>query len=338
MQSLSLISLFVGALLLLLGAGYGYFIYAPKPLLLPLSATIREAAIRVGQRSRTYLAYVPVNLPPNPGLVLVLHGSNIDGKTIRAWTGYAFDELADRYGFIVLYPDGYKQNWNDCRINAPFPANKENIDDVGFMRALVGQFQTEQGVDPAKVFAFGYSNGGQMAFRLALEEPRFVAAVTAIGANLPTPDNFACTGSGPTARVMLVNGTADPIMPYEGGEVTLFGFASRGMALSARATAEYFAERNGSTSVPVAVPDIVQTGRGSLPVSQLIWTRAAQSGEDPSQAGQSMVELYTVAGGGHVVPQGKFRFPRINGKTATNLDTPAIAVAFFGLMHERFPQ
>ncbi|MBC8156470.1 MAG: dienelactone hydrolase family protein [Bacteroidetes bacterium] len=264
-------------------------------------------------------------------MILVLHGSNIDGKTIRTWTGYGFDELADRYGFIVLYPDGYKQNWNDCRINAPFPANKENIDDVGFMRALVEQFQTEQGVDPAKVFAFGYSNGGQMVFRLALEELRIVAAVTAIGANLPTPDNFACAGHSPTARVMLVNGTADPIMPYEGGEVTLFGFASRGTALSARATAEYFAERNGLTSAPVAAPGNAQTGNGHLPVSQLIWIGAA-----PSQAGQSIVELYTVKGGGHVVPQPKFRFPRINGKTATNLDTPAVAVAFFGLMHERF--
>ena len=51
--------------------------------------------------------------------------------------------MADRHGFIVLYPDGYKNNWNDCRKDAPFAANKENVDDVGFLRALVEQYRRE---------------------------------------------------------------------------------------------------------------------------------------------------------------------------------------------------
>ncbi len=259
--------------------------------------------------------------------MLVLHGSNIDGSIMRMWTGYTFDELADRYGFIVLYPDGYRKNWNDCRIDAPFPAKKENIDDVGFMRALVERFHTEQAIEPAKIYAFGYSNGGQMALRLAMEEPRLVAAVTAIGANLPTPDNFACAEQGPTARIMLVSGTADPIMLYEGGEVTLFGYTSRGTALSAQATAGYFAGRNGVTSAPVTITLTAETGSGALPVTRSVWLNVTRSGVTE----YSVVELYTVQGGGHVVPQERFRFPRINGLTATNLDTPAVAVTFFGL-------
>ncbi len=326
----------IGLLAVLLGAAYLYFIYSPALSAPVLSAPIEQHTIQVGDRFRTYLAYVPAKLPPRPGLILVLHGSNINGNTIRTWTAYEFDKLADRYGFIVLYPDGYKQNWNDCRINAPFLAKQENIDDVGFMRALVERFQTCQSVDSTKIYAFGYSNGGQMALRLAIEEPRLVAAVTAIGANLPTPDNFSCGGQGPTARIMLVNGTADPIMPFKGGEVTLFGFASRGTVLSARATATYFATRNGLLGAPVATTFTAQPNARGLPISQLSWSIAARShsvrsGTTQTQARQSMVELYIVEGGGHVVPPPTFRFPRINGRTATNLDTPAVAVTFFGL-------
>ncbi|MFD2937336.1 hypothetical protein [Spirosoma flavum] len=117
------------------------------------------------------------------------------------------------------------------------------------------------------------------------------------------------------------SGTADSIMPYNGGEVTLFGFASRGMALSAHATAEYFASRNGIAQNPVSQRLIHSEGPGTLPVDKHSWLRAKQP----------VVELYTVKGGGHVVPQAYFRFPRLNGPTATNVDTPTQAIAFFGL-------
>lgn len=324
----------LGVLVLLLGAAYGYFAYSPAPDVPTLSASVQERTLQAGGRTRTYLAYVPAKLPPNPALVLVLHGSNSDGAAIRRWTGYEFDEMADRHGFIVLYPNGYKQNWNDCRTNTTFPAKKENIDDMGFMRALVEQFRNIHGVDRSNVYAFGYSNGGQMAFRMAIEEPRLVAAVTAVGANLPTPDNFACGGQGSTARVMLVSGTADPIMPYKGGVVTLFGFASRGAVLSARATAGYFAERNGLTQRPVSQTIESTTGTNALPVERLTWSSATRPSATRPDTAQLMVAWYTVTGGGHVVPQPRFRFPRLNGPTAINLDTPAQAVAFFGLTHE----
>ena len=208
-----------------------------------LSAAIQPVTIQVGGRERSYLAYVPARQPT--ALVLVLHGAGSDGAQMRQWTGYELDELADRLGLVILYPDGYKGNWNDCRRDATFPAKKENIDDVGFMRALVAHYQAAYPLAPHQVFAFGYSNGGQLAFRLAIEEPRLVRAVAAAGANLPTPASCSCALEGPTARVLLVSGTKDPISPYNGGEVTLFGLSSRGRCLSAQATAAEFARRNG---------------------------------------------------------------------------------------------
>lgn len=317
----------LGVLVLLLSVAYGYFVYSPAPNVPNLSASIQEHNIQVGGRTRMFLAYVPAKLPSNPALVLVLHGSLIDGKTIRTWTGYKIDEMADRHGFIVLYPDGYKNNWNDCRKDAPFAAKKENVDDVGFLRALVERYKNANGVDSAKVFAFGYSNGGQMAFRLATEQPRFVAAIAAVAANLPIKESFSCDWRGPTPPVMLVSNTADGIVPYDGGEVKLFG-TSHGMVISARATAWHFAERNSLTTSPVSEKIDSTAGSSPLPVKRLTWMRA----------GRPVVDWYTVTGGGHVVPQPRFQFGRINGPTATNLDTPARAVAFFGLTNPSSPR
>ena len=97
--------------------------------------------------------------------MIVLHGSGMDGARMRLCTGYEFDCLADQHGFVVIYPDGYRHNWNDCRKYATFPAKRENIDDMGFIRTLIARASIEQAIDEQQVYAFGYSNGGQPSRR-----------------------------------------------------------------------------------------------------------------------------------------------------------------------------
>jgi polyhydroxybutyrate depolymerase len=234
------------------------------------------------------------------------------------------DRLADQRGFVVVYPNGYRRNWNDCRKNATFPAKRENIDDMSFIRALIARVTVERAIDERRVYAFGYSNGGHMTFRLAMEAPDEIAAVTAVAASLPMPDDSSCPQQGRTSRVMLVNGTTDPINPYRGGIVTLFGFASRGFVMSSLASAQNFAQRNEITSPPV---------RGKLPkgfsddptsVETLTW----QANGEPVSC------LYTVRGGGHVIPQQAYRFPRLLGKTTSVLNAPRKAIHFFE--HDKF--
>lgn len=319
--SLQITLLVLGGLLLLAALAYAYFVYAPVPPEPRLSAALQADTVLLEGRTRSYHRYVPAHLPAGAPLVLVLHGSNLDGARMRRWTGFGFDELADRYGFAVLYPDGYKVNWNDCRRDAPFPAKTENIDDVGFMRALVAHCQRAYGSDPKQVYAFGYSNGGQMAFRLATEEPRLVAAVAVAGANLPTPATCSCPLEGPTARVLLISGTRDPISPYHGGPVTLFGLSPRGTSLSARVSAEQLAQRNGVTTAPLARQLPHQRADDPTAVVSLTWLLE----------GQPVVRLYTVQEGGHVVPQPRYRFSRLLGRTTGDLDAPVEAVRFFGL-------
>jgi polyhydroxybutyrate depolymerase len=313
--------LILGSLLLLVALAYAYYVYSPVPPKPSLSGAIQRDTLLLEGRTRSYLRYVPAHLPAGAPLVLVLHGSNINGATIRQWTGFEFDELADRYGFAVLYPDGYKGNWNDCRRDAPFPAKTENINDVGFMRALVAHCQQAYGIDPRQVYAFGYSNGGQLAFRLATEEPHLVAAIAVAGANLPTPTTCSCPLEGPTARVMLISGTQDPISPYTGGPVTLFGLRSRGTSLAARVSAEHFAQRNGVNMAPLAHTLPHQHRDDPTSVTSLTWILG----------GKPLVCLYTVQGGGHVVPQPRYQFSRLLGRTTGDLDAPTEAVRFFGL-------
>ena len=189
------------AILVLIAAAYSYYWYSPAPPLPALSAKVRRNAVRVGARDRTCLVYVPANLPQQAALVIVLHGSGMDGARMRISTGYEFDCLADQHGFVVLYPDGYRRNWNDCRKNATFPSKRQNIDDVNFMRALIARMMLGHAIDQKRVYVFGYSNGAHMAFRLAMEAPAEIAAIASVAANLPTPDASSCPATGSnTAR------------------------------------------------------------------------------------------------------------------------------------------
>src|SRR5207248_10234414 len=84
---------------------------------------------------------------------------------------FEFDELADKHGFLVVYPDGFDNTWNDCRRGSPFSSKRLKIDDAGFIKSLVNHEVTAHAVDRKRVFAAGWSNGAQLAYRLALEYP-----------------------------------------------------------------------------------------------------------------------------------------------------------------------
>lgn len=308
----ALIALLVLALLV------GGWWYVPDELKLQptLTGSSEDASVRQGQRRRSYVLYVPHKLAEHPALLVVLHSSQSNGERMRRDSGYRFDALADRDGFLVLYPDGFEGHWNDCRRVASYSARRLNIDDVGFLSQMIDSLQRERGVDPARVFVTGYSNGGQMALRLAAEAPDKVDGVAAVAASLPSADNDACRPAEQPKAVLLMNGTRDPINPYAGGRVTLFGFGDRGNVLSAEESALALAKRNGQGGEP-QVDKLTQPGP--------VWTqrqRWADSGGPP-------VELVTVFGGGHLISQPLYRPPRLLGRVDPQLDGPAEIWRFF---------
>jgi polyhydroxybutyrate depolymerase len=231
---------FAVAVLIVVTLGFNFVeMYAPSPANPTLSAAIQQNSIPIGSTTREFLEYVPRDISPHSPLVIVLHGSLMDANLMREWTGYEFDQLADQHGFVVVHPDGYKHNWNDCRSGATFPAHTENIDDTGFVKSLIAREVAQRQIDEKRVYVLGYSNGGEMALRLALQTPEQVAGIAVAGASLPVPEDSSCPGQG-SLPLLVVEGDKDPFNPIDGGRVTLFGFGYRGRALSAFDTAQTF--------------------------------------------------------------------------------------------------
>jgi polyhydroxybutyrate depolymerase len=279
------------------------------------TGAVTRHQIDVKGMERTYLQYVPRNLPPNAPLLFVFHGSGDVGEGMRQVTGREFDRLADVNRFVVLYPDGWERTWNDCRKASPQPARRANIDDKSFIDAMIEKQVADNRIDRRRIFAVGWSNGGQLAYRLAMERPTQFAGVASISASLPTTENNACTPTERPIAVMVINGTADPINPHEGGEVRI-GFSSLGTVLSSVDTARYFARLNGITTQPATTRLLERMRSDPTSVDQVTW----------SEPGKLPVMLYAINGGGHVIPQRYFRFG--SGQTE-DLDAPVAIWDFF---------
>jgi polyhydroxybutyrate depolymerase len=317
-------SIAVVALAGVLGALFGIFVYTPAPEVPQLSGTLTRGTIEVGGLNRTYRVYVPKGLSKGAPLVLVMHGAGENGAQMRIETGYGFERLADRNGFAVVYPNAYQGYWNACGIVGGGDADGLETDDVGFLVALADKLIADFGVDRARVFATGSSRGGFMAFRLALEAPSRFRAVAAVSANVQTPDNFKCKPSGHgTSSVMIMNGTEDPLVPFDGGEVKLFGlFYRNGTVRSSRESGQYFADLNNIAGPPETNETQVADG---VHVEQVLWRNDSKV----------EVELVAIHGGGHGIPQPYRRHPRLLGPSPKEPNGPEVIWAFFARQQPR---
>jgi polyhydroxybutyrate depolymerase len=276
----------------------------------PIGQATRHVAT-VGVRERTFIEYVPKTLKPGAPLLFVLHPSGGDAAGMRQYSNYEFDELADKYGFVLVYPDGFDNTWNDCRGGSPFSAKQLKIDDTGFIKSLLDLEATTHAIDRKRVFAAGWSNGAQLAYRLALEHPEDFAGVAAISASVPAKENLDCGQADKPIPVMIVNGTADPINPFRGGMVNLGG-AKLGNVLSSEDTAKYWAGLSGVTTAPQIATLPHKGGRTS--VGSMTWVKD----------GTPVVALYAVQGGGHAMP--------LEGE---DLDSPVAIWEFFSKLPSR---
>ncbi len=264
--------------------------YPPMP---KLAGRIEHGVLRHDGRTRSWIAYLPGKVAIHPALVIVLHGSMGSGEQARKSFGYDFDLLADREGFIAVYPQGFEGQWNDCRIKGPYSAKTEHIDDVGFLHALVDRLASDHGVDRTRIYVTGVSNGGSMTLCLAFRTPQFARAYAAVAASVPAASNMAVPPNNQPVSILIMDGTDDPINPWQGGDVVLWPvLASRGPVLSVQASIDYFRHLAGLDGAPQVTqfPDR-DPGDGST-VERALW----------SAPGKPEVALFTILGGGHSVP------------------------------------
>ena len=304
-------------LLITLGAGlFAYFVYTPEPELPALTGELTKATLEVNGETYTYRLYQPKDLAKGAPLVMVLHGSGQNGAQIRTETGYGFERLADQHGFAVVYPSGKSFDWNDCSKTGDFLVNGRELDDVQYLNTLVDRLIAEHGFEQRQVFATGVSAGGFMSLRLALESPSRYRAVAAVSANVPAADNFKCKPVAQGASVMLMNGTADTIVPYAGGDVVLWGmFFKNGQVKSSAESAEYFVTHN---KMPLAAKRDVSLP-GTKNVQSMQWR----------DEGRFEVELVTIVAGGHGMPQPYWQRPRILGPSPMEPNGPELIWQFF---------
>jgi len=314
--------IFLAAIALFLFAASSAFAAPANP-----KGTVTQATVNVPGKNiqqRTFLEYIPRGLKPGAPLLFVFHGSGGDGASMREASAYEFDALADAQGFVVLYPDGFQTTWNDCRKGSPQPARRLNIDDESFVEAMIAKEAAAHNIDRKRVFSAGWSNGGQLGYRFAMERSNLFAGVAAISASVPLPANLACTPSGAAMPMMIINGTEDPINPFDGGDVML-GFTNLGPVYSSQDSAKYWAKLSGITAAPVMKTLPHKVAADPTHVESFTW----------SKGGTPTVVLYSVRGGGHTVPTG---IPQVwggLGLATGDLDAPAAIWDFFSKLPSR---
>lgn len=145
-----------------------------------------ELSVRAGARERQYILYVPPKLPEKPALVLHFHGGGAHAAEQQRYA--RMDATADRERFLVAYPDGSGPlrgrflTWNGGACCGPAAA--ENVDDVGFVRALLEDLAKRQPYDRERVYATGLSNGAMMSYRLAAELSDRIAAIAPVAGSM----------------------------------------------------------------------------------------------------------------------------------------------------------
>jgi polyhydroxybutyrate depolymerase len=249
---------------------------------------------------RTYLLWRPAG--PVRAVVMLLHGHGgsaalLMGRSPRRGAApyRRWLDIAQRERLALVVPDGSagsdgKPGWNDCRTASTNPTG----DDSAFLTALAEAVAARSDARPALLVA-GTSNGGHMALRLAIERPADVSAVAAVAASLAEDDR--CPAPSSPVPLLLINGTADPICPFNGGPVGRPRDGRGAVQGTARTLARWTQVNAVSTHMDrEALPDL-DPHDGSTVV------RETWHGRHP-------VALLRIQGGGHTEPSRSERHPR----------------------------
>ena len=255
---------------------------------------------------RRYLLYVPKSYDPAKPtpLVISIHG-------FAEWPAHqmqqsCWNDLADQYGFIVAYPSGLglPKRWRIGGIpNRPFDPQPE----VTFISDLIDHLAGQYNLDPVRIFANGFSNGGGLSFALSCRLSERIAAIGSVaGAYLyPWSD---CEPARPVPAI-LFHGTADPIVPYQGGPSRSFNLPFP----SIPAWVAALAQQIGCTGTPQSIPAPGQ-------ISGVRYANSATGAE---------LVFYTIPGGGHAWPGGRPLPKFIVGQTPTEIDATRTMWDFF---------
>ncbi len=174
-----------------------------------------NSSITYDNEDRAYLLYIPKGYTKNSEwpLVINFHGR---GSSNQVQMGYSqFNTLADEFKFMVAYPQGLigtVEGVTATHWNANFGTG---VDDTGFVNVMIDEIYANQGINLAKVYAIGMSNGGFMAYTLACDMSDRIAAIASVTGGMSASSLDECLPLRPVP-ILEIHGTADEVVPYWG--------------------------------------------------------------------------------------------------------------------------
>jgi len=266
--------------------------------------------------NRTYEYYIPSSYTGSEEVPLLFSFHGLGSSGIDQIDLTKFDVLAEQEGFIAVFPnatvldmeelglsgnesclEGYPSHlpnaeiqWNMCA-----PGSLQycaGIDDVGFVSDMVGWFEANYNIDESRIYATGMSNGAMFSYLLGVNLTGTFAGIAPVCS--PMTLNIVAEDLSPLTVIVMM-GTADPIVPYGGSAWTY----------STVETIEMWTEANNTTTGPVETV-WGPTGSDSTVVHRYVYS----GGTDGTE-----VILFKVEGGGHTWPGGPLYSPYVGAVT-----------------------
>ncbi len=184
-------------------------------------------------------------------MVMVFHGAGGSATSMAQLTG--FNDIAEREGFIVVYPVGPLGYWDYGAGTTEWENVPDVRDDPGFLAFLLPALQDTLNIDPDRIYATGYSNGARMAFRLGCDLSDRIVAIAAVSATISDEVTDNCPEDG-RVSVLYMHGTGDTVTPWEGKPLFIEG-RRISTALSAPDTVTFWATQNGCDPATVTQID-----------------------------------------------------------------------------------
>lgn len=280
-----------------------------------------DKTITVDGLQRRYLLHLPPQYPAGKLLpvIFAFHGGG--GEYKGTPKQYNLDNLADKNGFIVVYPNAINKSWSMKGVGSRVPGSTQDIDDVHFISVLMDTLIKYNKADARKFYCTGISRGGIFSFFLASRLSDRIRAIAPVCAGIPVSISANYQFKHPTP-VLMINGTADPLILYNGGEgrfTAADAIAEQNDMLPAEQLVQKLVNLNQCNSKPKvnAMPDAdPQDGCTS---TKYIYQGAAAD-----------VVFIKVTNGGHTWPGGKQYLPKfIIGKLCRDFKAEEEIFNFF---------